>query len=682
MYNPLHVHSDYSLLDGLSKPHQIAQRCVNIGVNTCAITDHGSISGAVSFIKACKAACKCSHQKGIHSKSGRCQMTGCNCQQFEGYPLKPILGCEFYLTDQPAAIKDKTNRKLAHLVVLAKNLEGWKGLIKATGEANKHEHMYYKKPRLQLEELAKYANGNWVTFSGHMGSQLANVLFVDLKLAYGAKSVDEARGYLKDNYKQLAADLARHYQDLFGKENFFLEIQRIDHKNLPASVVVADVLAAASIELGIAKVATPDAHYPTREDAPDQRVELAIALKTTLGSIQRRLDNEEDVTLGAFFRSNSYHIPSLEEMESLHTKDELQSSLLISEMCDKYDILGDPKVPAYPCPNGLTSDEYLRELCRKGWVNKIAHKVPKDRQPEYVERVKHELGVIASTKILADYFLIVQDYMNWARNNMLCGKGRGSGSGSLVSHLLNITDVDPIEHGLLFERFYNAGRNTATRISFPDIDCDFPISRRADVKAYIKQMIGPDKVAEMLTFNRMQGRSALKDVIRVHEACSQDEANAMTEFIPDESEINDQLQIMREATGEASIIQWALQNESEGLHKWCFINEQGELEGPYAKIFEQAIRLEGTKHSAGKHAGGVIVSSAPLAECCPMVYDENTKQLKAGMEMNDMEAMGYIKFDILGVAMLDKAQGVQQLLKTGRLCPPSFSSSVWSDLDV
>lgn len=670
---PLHVHSHYSLLDGLSKPAQIVNRCIKLGYNACALTDHGTVAGAVSFIKACEKKCVCGHSKADHK--AKCTKGECECTSFK-FKVKPILGCEFYLCPQDAKVKDPTNRKLSHLVVLAKNLQGWRNLVKASSASNQPQHIYYGKPRLQLEQLAEFAKGEFIVFSGHMGSDLANILFKDIKTAYAARTKSAALDALHPDWKKRAIELVEKYKRVFGEENFYVEIQRIDEKNLPAALVAADCLTEVAIETNTRRVATPDAHYPSKEDAADQRVLLCSALETTLSHIQRQLDANEDVSLGAFFKSNNYHIPSLEEMEAIHTPDELANSVAIADRCESYDILGKPSTPTFPCPDNLTSDQYLTRLCDEGWEKKVVKKVSKKKHDEYKQRVQYELGVITKAKILSDYFLIVADYMTWARSRMLCGKGRGSGAGSLVSDLLNITDIDPLEYNLLFERFYNAGRNTADRVSLPDIDCDFPISRREEIKDYIKSKYGAERVAEMLTFTRMQGRGALKDVLRAHETCSFEEMNRITEFIPDESKIADELQLMREATGEASIIRWALENNSEGLKPWCYIDEEGVLQGPYAKRFEQAIRLEGTKRSQSRHPAGIIISASNLAEVCPMVYDKNTDQLIAGMEMSDLEAMGHVKFDILGVAFLDKAMGVQDLLRTGRIADYRKKSNV------
>jgi DNA polymerase-3 subunit alpha len=668
-WTPLHCHSHYSLLDGLSKATQIAERCVKLGYKSCAVTDHGNIAGTIDFTKALKDVCNCGHQKAIHDSGKKCRRKNCSCGEFKKAGLKPILGSELYLCAKDATVKEVSNRDCSHLVVLAKNSAGWKSLVKLTSFANLPEHIYYKRPRLSLDKLSQFTGGNLIAFSGHMGSDLANVIFGDnAKLAYKAKTYDEAKALVRDDWYEATAALAGKYQDIFGKENFFIEIQLIDQKNLPASIVVAKILRYVAKKLGILVVATADSHYPDKEDASDQRILLCSQFETTLGIVQKKIDSEDgDVGLGGFFKSNNYHIPSLEEMTVLHTEEELQCSMTIAEMCESYDILGKPKIPTFDCPAGLSPDEYFRQLCIQGWKNKIASVIPKENQKAYADRVKHELEVIKNAG-LASYFLIVQDFCNWGRNQgWLLGPGRGSGAGCLVSDLVGITSVDPLEYALIFERFYNAGRNTADRISLPDIDTDVPIMKRAAYIEYIQKKYGKDRVAQMITFSRMQGRGAVKDVFRAHEACDYDTMNRITEHIPDEAEIADELQSMKEANGEASIIQWALENNADGLREWCFLNKQGELEGPFAKLFAQAIRLEGTKRSSGKHAAGVVISAEPLADLCPMVYDKSNDELMVGWEMGAAEGAGLVKFDILGVAVLDKIMGVQQLIEHGKI---------------
>jgi DNA polymerase-3 subunit alpha len=664
---PLHVHSHYSLLDGLSKPTKIAERCVKLGYKSCAITDHGTIAGTVQFIKALKDCCKCGHQKGIHDAGKKCRIRGCPCGAFDKAGVKPILGSEFYLCPQDPTVKDKTNRKLSHLVVLAKNLDGWKGLIQATSAANSPDHIWYKKPRLNLEKLAGFAKGNFIAFSGHLGSDLADACFVDPRLAYKTKTYEEAKALVRPDWKEAVLGKARQYVELFGKENFYVEIQLIDHTNLPAAVVVARILRWIAKQLSIPCVATPDAHYPTKEDAPDQRILLCSQFNTTLSYVQRKIELDEDTTLGGFFKSNNYHIPSLEEIEALHEPDEIRNAVEIAEKCEVYDVLCKPILPSFKCPQDMDPNAYLKHLCVKGWKEKIVSNIAKDKIQVYGDRVKRELGVIFEAG-LSSYFLVVQDYVNFAKDKgWLVGPGRGSGAGCLVSNLIGITSIDPIEYGLLFERFYNAGRNTKDRVSLPDIDSDFPQEHRDEVITYAAQKYGLDRVAQMITFGRMQGKSAMKDVLHAHEACTFDEMNRISEHIPADSEISDKLEEMRQATGESSIIRWALENNDQNLRKWCYINEKGELDGEYAIRFEQAIRMEGTKRNQGKHPSGIVMAPCPLAEVCPMVYDKSENQVIAGLEMNDLEAIGLVKFDILGVAVLDKIMGVVNILEHGEV---------------
>ncbi len=596
-------------------------------------------------------------------------MAGIECLGYEKAPLKSIVGSEFYLCKQLATERTKENRSLSHLVVLAKNRDGWRNLIKATSEANRPEHFYHK-PRLDLARLASFAGNQWVVFSGHPGSDLANVCFGDPRAAYSATSYEEAKSYTKP-WKELQADvleMAGRYQDLFGKENFFLEVQLIDAENMPAAQIIAKIMRWASKQTGIECVATPDAHYPSSDDAGDQRVLLCSAIDTTLREVHQKLAANEEVGLGGFFRSNRYHIPSPTEMTAIHEPDELNTTLKIADMCEAFDISHKPRLPAFECPGGINPNDYLKQLCREGWKRKVLTKIPKDQHQTYKERVEKELGVLQEAG-LAPYFLIVWDYCRYAQQILKCKtpRGRGSAAGSLVSHLLNITDCDPIEHQLLFERFYNSGRNTKDRVALPDIDCDFPISKREQVITYIRQKYGDGRVSQMATFGRMQGREALTAVFRAHDWGTFEQRKEITAHVPDEAAISDELQEMREETGEASIIRWALENEAEALSEYCVLEKDDSLSGPLARYFSQAIRLEGSKRSQGKHAAGIIISPVDLAEECPMLYDKSSDLMVAGFEMYDVEALGLTKMDVLGLAVLDKIQGTVATLRTGRV---------------
>ena len=631
---PLHLHTHYSLLDGLSKPSQVAERCETLGYDACAITDHGTISGAVSFVK-----------------------------EMQKKNIKPILGCEFYLCEQDPCIKDKENRQLSHLVVLAKNFDGWCKLIEATSASN-DEEVFYHKPRLDLDTLAEYCNGDLISFSGHLGSQLSNIIFSDYKSAYRSNTYEQAKSFVDPDWVSKTTQLAEKYREIFGKDNFFLEIQLIDQEMSPAQTVTAEALRYISKQTGIPCIATADSHYPSMEDAADQRILLCSAMRTTLKEVQRKLDNHEDVGLGVFFKSNRYHIASQEEISAINSESEIANTRLVADMCEEYNILGKPMLPRFPCPNEMSEDEYLRHLCREGWKHKLQLTgVVSDpsKNETYAKRIKQELSVIQGAN-LSGYFLIVQDIVdNVKKNGWLPGPGRGSAAGCLISYLIGITKVDPIQHDLIFERFYNAGRNADGRVSLPDIDIDVPTAKRESVINYMKESYGKEQVGQMITFGRMQGRTALKEVLRVHDSCSYAEMNEITKNIPSEAEISDQLQDMEDP----SIIRWALINQPNDLKDWCIVNEDGSLGGDLGKLFEQAIRLEGTYKSQGKHAAGVVISSENLNQVCPMVREKRGSDKIAGLEMEDLEAMGHVKFDILGISFLDKIMGVSYQLKNG-----------------
>jgi len=618
-YVPLHVHSHYSLLDGLSKPSQIANRCLEIGAKSCAITDHGTISGCVQFYDTMKK-----------------------------HKIKPILGCEIYVSSNDSLIKKPENAKLSHFLLLAKNKKGWDSLIKLVSFSNQ-ENRYYHKPRIALDEIQQFLNGNIIGFCGHLGSTIANII---------SKSKDNS--VIKDGVEFVAK-----MRDYFGDDNFFLETQLMDQENNPDQLSVSNIVRDIANKTKCRVLCTPDAHYCRKEDSIDQRILLCNNLKTTLIDINKKCLNNEKVPMGTFFTSDNYHILSQEEINDIHTEEEIETTQIIDSMCEEYDILSPPRLPPYDCPGGQDPAEYLRQLCRNGWAEKIANNVPKDQHEVYVDRIKRELDVLQGAN-LSSYFLTVVDIVNYVKSNgWLPGPGRGSAAGCLVSYLIGITSIDPIKYDLIFERFYNAGRNTKDRVSMPDIDVDVPINKREEVIAYIKSKYGDDKVSQMITYNTMKGRGALKEVLRVYGNIGFEEMNRITKNIPDEAKIADELQEMKEETGESSIIRWALENNVDKLKEWCYIDNTGQFQGPLAKRFEQAIRLEGTKSNQSKHAAGVVISSDPLKDICPMILDTKNKKQIAGMEMQDLEAIGVIKFDILGIAMLDKIMSISHSLSQG-----------------
>jgi len=609
-YTPLHVHSHYSLLDGLSKPEQLAQRCLDIGVSACAITDHGSISGAVSFYQAMKKN-----------------------------SIKPILGCELYICDDVSTNQSKENGHLSHMLVLAKNTQGWKNLISLVSLSN-DPRRFYRKPRISVNELEDIDLQGLICVTGHLGSNVADAVGNGSDLTRASLLIDQLKS-------------------IFGSENICLEAQLMDREYLPFQTVLTDIMRSLSKKHSIKIIATPDAHYANKEDAIDQRVLLCNTLKTTFPEINKKIINNESVPLGCFFKSDNFYILSGDEMESLHTQEELANTNLVSDMCEDYNILNRPQLPEFI----ENEDEYLRQLCRDGWRKRGFTKASEEDQKIYADRIKQELSVLQGAK-LSGYFLIVQDIVNFIRSNSwLPGPGRGSAAGCLVSYLLEITNIDPIKYDLLFERFYNAGRNTGDRVSMPDIDIDVPMTTRDSVISYIKSKYGDSKVSQMITFNTMKGRGALKEVLRVYGGLSYEEMNQITKHIPDEAKIADDLQEMKEDRGESSIIQWALENTPDKFKDWCEIKEDGTITGLFAKRFEQAIRLEGTKSNQSKHAAGIAISAHNLDGICPMVYDSKTGNSIAGMEMQDLESLGIVKFDILGIGMLDKIMCIQSLLK-------------------
>ena len=399
--------------------------------------------------------------------------------------------------------------------------------------------------------------------------------------------------------------------------------------------------------------------YVDREDAECHRVMLCSGMKTNLKKVAKKIKDQEEIENEKFFLQDDWYLPTPEEskeFENSYFKPFIQVLNNIIDMCEDYELSEKPMLPKYDCPKGFDEDEYLKDLCRHGWREKLIGngKIDnKEKKQIYTDRIKKEMDVIFKAE-LSGYFLIVRDIVTYVKDQgWIAGPGRGSAAGCLVSYLLNITEVDPIEYDLIFERFYNEGRNTEDHISLPDIDVDVPAEHRDDVIGYIKEKYGYENVSQMITFGRLQGRSAVKEVLRINDAVSFSEMNTITESIPDEAQISDQLELMEDP----SIIKWALINEADNLREWCSMDEEENLNGPLADLFKQAIKIEGTNKSQGKHAAGVIISKHKLKDICPMVLDKAGKPI-AAFEMNDLESQGHVKFDILGIDLLTKIQEI------------------------
>lgn len=632
-YIPLHVHSSFSLLDGMSSAKDIAKRLVEAELIGSAITDHGNISGVLKFYSELKKKDK-----------------------------KSILGCELYICEQHSSIRSPANSKLQHLVVLSKNLRGWKELLKIVSRSN-HPESFYRKPRLSLEEIAELNPQNLIAISGHLGSHIANSMFVDSYDAARKKNEQDIRAYLRPNCVDYMKDMASKLQNIFGKDNFFLEIQLIDQENLPINKVIAKGLRYLGQQMGIKRVGTPDAHYCRREDAEDQRILLCTSINRKIKDVYRAIERGEEVPLSTFFKSNNYHIPTYNEMVQVHQPEELENTLLVADMCENYDITNSPDIPKFQTPDGLSSIDYLRKCVKEGFdlKQKDIDKVCRDRNitiDDYRQRYKKEEQIIAEAD-LADYFLILKDILDYARNNgQLCGVGRGSSSGCLISYLLQITDVDPLQYDLLFERFYNSAR----RGNLPDIDCDVEKFGREAIIKYIIDKYGKDRVAKIATFGSLQGKAVVKDVFRGH-GISFDEVNEITKFIPDPAKISGEIQEQHDLGNEDyGTIDWALDNNIKELSKWVVRDQNtGQLSGPLSKQFMQAIRLEGCYKSVGVHAAGIIISNQPIEEVCPLIRSSDG-ELICGFDKKAVEEVGLCKLDLLGLSTLDRLHIIEDLI--------------------
>ena len=401
-------------------------------------------------------------------------------------------------------------------------------------------------------------------------------------------------------------------------------------------------------------------YYVNKKDANLHRIMLASGMKTTLPKIQNKiLNSKEDFDNRVFFEKDDYFVADAEQSAKFNA--EILET--VYNDCEEYDILSKPVLPTFPTPNGQSEKEYLKELCRDGW-RKILVKEGKvgdqEAKDSYHHRFLREFDVIDEAELFG-YFLIVQDIIKFVTDSgWIAGPGRGSAAGCLISYMLGITKIDPIQYDLLFERFYNSGRNTGDHISLPDIDMDVPSNKRDEIIAYIEDKYGRNNVSQMVTFGRLRGKSALKEVLRIHEACGFGLMNEITKPLRNEADISDGLQEMDE--DERSIIKWSLINEPEKFRDYCYIDDEGELRGDYAEYFKQAIDLEGTFKTQGKHAAGVVISKEPLDEVCPMVDPKGGGKKIAALEMDDLEALGNVKLDVLGLSTLDKFMKVEELI--------------------
>ena len=442
-FTHLHVHTEYSLLDGFSRVKTLVKRAKEKGMTAVAITDHGCMFGAIDFYKAAKA---------------------------EG--IKPIIGCEVYTAPRKLTDKDPNyDKHQGHLVLLAKDMTGYKNLIKIVSKS--YVDGFYYKPRTDMDELKKHSQG-LIALSACLAG-------------------DVPRAIMNGNYDK-ARKLAMEYRDIFGNGNYYLEIQ--DH-GIPEQKQVNTEVVRLSRELNIPLVATNDVHYVDKDDAKIQDILMCLQM-------QKTIDDENRMK----FPSDEFYLKSREEMEQLfpELEEALDNTNEIAERCNVEFEFHKYHLPRYDVPEGYTTNGYFRELCQKGLVERYGEDCPE----EYKERLEYELNTIENMGYV-EYFLIVWDFINFAKqNNIMVGPGRGSAAGSIVAYTLKITDIDPMKYSLLFERFLNP-----ERVSMPDIDIDFCYERREEVIDYVKRKYGEDHVAQIITFGTMGAKIAIRDVARV-----------------------------------------------------------------------------------------------------------------------------------------------------------------------
>jgi len=559
----LHVHSEYSLLDGAARIQELADTAARLGMSHLALTDHGVLYGAIPFYKACQT-------RGI----------------------KPIIGCEIYLTT--GTLEDKGSRKdnpIYHLILLAKNEQGYRNLLRLVSKA--HLQGFYYKPRVDLYSLEQHADG-LIALSACLGGEIAQHL-------------------LHHRYEE-AREAALRYRRMFG-EDFYLELQ--DH-GLMEQKRVNQELIRLSGETGIPLIATNDVHYISRQDAEVQDVLICIGTGKTIED-QDRLR----------FASDQLYLKSPEEMARLfaHVPEAIANTLVVADKCNLELTFGRSVLPEFkPIPDGMTAHAYLISLCEAGLKARYADKPEWEDEAfraKAEERLRYELGVIERMGY-SDYFLIVWDFIRYAHEQKIAvGPGRGSSAGSLVAYVLNITNVDPLKYRLLFERFLNP-----ERVSMPDIDIDFSDERRDEVIDYVVNKYGSEHVAQIITFGTMAAKAAVRDVGRVLNL-SYAEVDRTAKLIPNQLGIT---------------LEEALE-QSPQLAEACRKQEK------VARLIEIARKLEGMPRHASTHAAGVVISREPLTDYVPLQQgSERTALTQYSME--HLESIGLLKMDFLGLRTL------------------------------
>ena len=572
-FTHLHVHTEYSLLDGSNKIKEYVARVKELGMDSAAITDHGVMYGVIDFYRAAREA-------GIN----------------------PILGCEVYVA--PGSRFDREvgsgDDRYYHLVLLAENNQGYSNLMKIVSKA--FVEGFYYKPRVDLELLQKYHEGI-IALSACLAGEVARYL---------------TRGMYED-----AKVAALRYQDIFGKGNFFLELQ--DH-GIPEQQTVNQQLLRMHRETGIDLVATNDVHYTMAEDAEPHDVLLCL-------QTQKKLSDENRMR----YEGGQYYVKSPEEMARLfpYALEALENTHRIAERCHVEIEFGVTKLPKYDVPDGLTSWEYLNKLCHKGLEERY--------QPvteELKKRLDYELSTIKNMGYV-DYFLIVWDFIKYARDNdIMVGPGRGSAAGSLVAYTLGITQLDPIRYDLLFERFLNP-----ERVSMPDIDVDFCFERRQEVIDYVRRKYGDDCVVQIVTFGTLAARGVIRDVGRVLDM-PYAQVDTIAKMIPQELNIT-----IDKALGMNPELRKAYE-EQDDIHR----------------LIDLAKRLEGLPRHTSMHAAGVVISQKDVSEYVPLSRAQDGS-IVTQFTMTTLEELGLLKMDFLGLRTLTVIQNAVKMVEksTGML---------------
>ena len=566
-FTHLHVHTEYSLLDGSNKIKEYVARVKELGMDSAAITDHGVMYGVIDFYRAARAA-------GIN----------------------PILGCEVYVA--PGSRFDREagsgEDRYYHLVLLAENNQGYSNLMKIVSKG--FVEGFYYKPRVDLQLLEKYHEGI-IALSACLAGEVARFL---------------TRGMYED-----AKSAALRYQDIFGKGNFFLELQ--DH-GIPEQQNVNQQLLKMHRETGIDLVATNDVHYTLAEDAQPHDVLLCLQTGKKLSDTDRRR-----------YEGGQYYVKSPEEMERLfpYATEALENTHKIAQRCHVEIEFGVTKLPKFGVPDGYTSWEYLNELCFKGLEERY--------QPvteALKERLNYELSTIRNMGYV-DYFLIVWDFIKYARDHdIMVGPGRGSAAGSLVAYTLGITQLDPIRYDLLFERFLNP-----ERVSMPDIDVDFCFERRQEVIDYVRRKYGDDCVVQIVTFGTLAARGVIRDVGRVMDL-PYAQVDTIAKMIPQELNIT---------------IDKALQMNPE-------LKKAYEDEKEIHELIDTAKRLEGLPRHTSMHAAGVVISQKDVSEYVPLSRASDGS-IVTQFTMTTLEELGLLKMDFLGLRTLTVIQNAVHLVE-------------------